>query len=1026
MRILLCFFFCALPVLPCFGATYYYVGSPGDWDTAANWSAASGGAGGAGIPGTGDSAIFDVNSGNCTVDAAVTVSNLSLAATFASILDMDSSVLTIEYASGGGLIQIDAGEIQLGSGIHKIYGDWSYTAGTITPETSSVIFYARRSSLAASPANTTQVDGAFTLNNVRLSSESWMTGTLRLNITGDPLVVNGTLTLDGGTGSWGYYMGGGGHIHAKGTVTRHTSRTLSILRGNVKLTINGSTDQLQDSLWWQVGDYTVDKPSGTLTCTNKQTFVARTDSSLSYFTFDSPCDFTSHVTTVEFYFQYAALPVITGSTDLIFYDLILNGPSGTGNAYLDLGGKTVTVSNDCTITLNPDWNRRLNNGTVDVKGDLTLNTGSGSWVNGTALLKMSGTGDATLDGATRLGNDLRIEKTGATVTLVDDYGGTDTGEDVILASGTLDLAGYNLIAGGTFDVDGSLRLKGNETITVGTLALDTTTSTVQFYDSAVAAYLANLGATGFFNLTLGADKNHYFVAGNTYQVDGALDSDGTQALRSVLRSTVDETPWNLNVQGTAPLANAVNVKDCDASSGNEVVAHGSVDIQNNVNWDFGANPGLAIDNASGASDIGTTTATLNGHLYTTSGATYVTVFIGESDPGKIMAGWWKTNALGQQATGDVAYVQSGLLADTTYYYRFYASNSIETVFADPVSSFTTEIDQPSYANKMKITFDYDRDETLTNFPALVVFNESISSFHYSQFESTNGYDLRFLNYNESAALNYEIEDWDTTGDSCVWVQVDRLSSSQNYIWALWGNPAATNAPKPYTTNGATWSEGYLAVYHLNEANPSGDFGDSTANDFDGADAGVTDTAGVIAGGQNFSGADVDINITGIESTRSDPDRNYTFSLWINATSTDTDVRMIDILTGRMLLGMNIGGFQYHDGTWRGPYGSGYNDGNWHHVTFLFNDVSNQGSIYGDGGEIQTGITYAPKNLGGSSRIGTDQDGAGYDYDGLMDEVRISTVVRSTNWIWATYMTAGSNDVFTAYDVSAMATIFRIR
>jgi hypothetical protein len=46
-------------------ATYYWVGGSGTWDTSSttNWSATSGGSGGAGVPTTADDVIFDVNSG---------------------------------------------------------------------------------------------------------------------------------------------------------------------------------------------------------------------------------------------------------------------------------------------------------------------------------------------------------------------------------------------------------------------------------------------------------------------------------------------------------------------------------------------------------------------------------------------------------------------------------------------------------------------------------------------------------------------------------------------------------------------------------------------------------------------------------------------------------------------------------------------------------------------------------------------------------------------------------------------------
>lgn len=352
---------------------------------------------------------------------------------------------------------------------------------------------------------------------------------------------------------------------------------------------------------WAAGNYTVNKPSGMPIYTNYILFRARGDNSLTYFQFDSPVDFTSRTSTVEFYFRGggtggpAARPVVTGAVDRVFDNLFLNGPSGTGNAYIDFSGKTVTVARNCTITLTPGWNRYVNNGTIDIKGNLTLNIGSGYSTHGTAVLKMSGTADATLDGpgdVTRYSNSIIIAKTGgAKVTLIDHLGLAKTSEDLTVESGTLDLNGWNVRVDGNFTITDTLRLKGNETITVAPaqFLLNSGTSTVVYHDASVPAYLANLpfsGSPTFYNLTFGAGKTHYFVASTTYVVNGALSSDGTKASQALLRSTVTGTHALLNLQGTSLLGNGVDVQDNDARPGKRVKALGSSDSGNNLNWVF--------------------------------------------------------------------------------------------------------------------------------------------------------------------------------------------------------------------------------------------------------------------------------------------------------------------------------------------------------------------------------------------------------------------------------------------------------
>jgi hypothetical protein len=123
---------------------------------------------------------------------------------------------------------------------------------------------------------------------------------------------------------------------------------------------------------------------------------------------------------------------------------------------------------------------------------------------------------------------------------------------------------------------------------------------------------------------------------------------------------------------------------------------------------------------------------------------------------------------------------------------------------------------------MPITFTNDvRLNTLTNFPALVVLDTN--KVTYSQFLA-NGQDLRFADANGDE-LAYEVESWNTTSNSSIWVKVPTMTAGCT-ITAYWGN---VSAPLPsYTTNGATWSQGYSCVWHFKGA--AGDLGkDSGTN-----------------------------------------------------------------------------------------------------------------------------------------------------------------------------------------------------
>ena len=131
--------------------------------------------------------------------------------------------------------------------------------------------------------------------------------------------------------------------------------------------------------------------------------------------------------------------------------------------------------------------------------------------------------------------------------------------------------------------------------------------------------------------------------------------------------------------------------------------------------------------------------------------------------------------------------------------------------------------------RMKVSIaGYDRSETLTNFPVLVKFSPGLTNgFAYSQFCSPLGYDLRFKDETGTQDLNFEIETWNTNGESLVWVQVPQLTNHACF-WATWGDFALVNSPAACSTSGAAWDSTYRAVWHMKEGSGTA-LHDSTAN-----------------------------------------------------------------------------------------------------------------------------------------------------------------------------------------------------
>lgn len=330
--------------------------------------------------------------------------------------------------------------------------------------------------------------------------------------------------------------------------------------------------------------------------------------------------------------------------------------------------------------------------------------------------------------------------------------------------------------------------------------------------------------------------------------------------------------------------------------------------------------------------------------------------------------------------------------------------------------------------KMPITFSgYTKAETLTNFPALVVFSNGMSSgYSYADYLCPSGFCQRFYSFDFGQELNYEIESWNTNGISYVWVQLPTLTNNMT-IWATWGDSSATNQ-RPYTTNGATWGSDFTAVYHMTETN--GLVKDSTVNKFGATSAAnvsqITATNGLSNGGLNFalSGTNTAYIVT-TNSTALDYTNNMTVSVWANAApyshgaaeyasaiGTFTDVNIGWVFARRSTSGnvMIFDSAQWRDAQVAWP------TGRWAQVTFTKADTN--GTVYIDG--VQASITFQvatnkaavnPLYIagGGPGRVGTNNV-----WKGGLDEIRITHSTETSNEIWATYLNTVSNRVFESY------------
>ena len=237
-----------------------------------------------------------------------------------------------------------------------------------------------------------------------------------------------------------------------------------------------------------------------------------------------------------------------------------------------------------------------------------------------------------------------------------------------------------------------------------------------------------------------------------------------------------------------------------------------------------------VANSNAVSTLGS--ATLNGYLsYTGAASVTAAVFWGPNDGGTNLGSstWANTNWFtpGPLPIGVLA-TNVSVNPGVTYFYRFFATNSLGYSWANPASNFYAPENLTLWQKRMLITFtNYNRAEILTNFPALVILSNTTAGagFNYADFLSPPHGDLRFVAADGVTKLNFEVETWNTNGNSYVWVQVPSLTNNAQ-VWMFWS--LATNA-LTYTTNGSTWANGYLGVWHM--ATNTSAMTDSSTNQF---------------------------------------------------------------------------------------------------------------------------------------------------------------------------------------------------
>ena len=121
---------------------------------------------------------------------------------------------------------------------------------------------------------------------------------------------------------------------------------------------------------------------------------------------------------------------------------------------------------------------------------------------------------------------------------------------------------------------------------------------------------------------------------------------------------------------------------------------------------------------------------------------------------------------------------------------------------------------------------YSGTETLTGFPALVRLSASNDAYGFSYSDCVNGKDDLWFEDADGNLIPHDVDTWNETGDSYVWVRIPSLSTGAKIVMH-WG---AARTAEQTCTPADTWA-GYVGVWHMNETGTTAE-PDSTANELD--------------------------------------------------------------------------------------------------------------------------------------------------------------------------------------------------
>ncbi len=341
-----------------------------------------------------------------------------------------------------------------------------------------------------------------------------------------------------------------------------------------------------------------------------------------------------------------------------------------------------------------------------------------------------------------------------------------------------------------------------------------------------------------------------------------------------------------------------------------------------------------------------------------------------------------------------------------YIHRFaYLTKTLLTLILALLISEVAFAQLSGYQYRKKFSVDNTKvsgASNLTNFPVLISLTDAdmATVANGGKVTSAQGYDIAFTSDDGATQLDHELESYNaSTGQILFWVRFPTLNATVDTDFFIYFGNASQTTDQSVNT---TWDSSYKLVLHLD------DFNDATLEGNNGTNNGTTSTAGKIGNARQFSSAGNDF-ISIADDASLDITGDITFSAWFNVNNF-ADVP--DLIT-------------------KGDYNQAYSSWIRNDGTLRLGTDNNTLTSTGTVTSATTAFVTFTKSATGrtiyinNTNAGSDGTAtnfstnnspltistAAYPLNGWVDEVRVSNVARSQDWVFTEYENQNTPNTF---------------